>query len=60
MTGECPVTYATQGAGWNGVYTIKKTKNLEACQNRLSADTIFQGTAYKTPSVSYILFILPI
>ena len=58
MTGDCPVTYTTESAGWNGVHTIKKTKDVEACAGRLNAETVLQGTAYRTPSVSTCLYTL--
>lgn len=54
VVGECPVTYEPVGSTWSG-YTVKKTKDLLACDQPSHAKTIFQTMSYKVPSVSMFL-----
>lgn len=50
VSGNCPVRYEPLSGGW-GTRKVKKTKNLLACTDRQSGQTIFQAVQYDTASV---------
>ena len=51
VAGTCPVEYEIEGSSW-GTKTIKKTKDLLGCTERMGHFTAFQSTPYSVQSVS--------
>ncbi|XP_042895388.1 uncharacterized protein [Parasteatoda tepidariorum] len=48
ILGKCSAQYHSLGRSWQGMHTVRKTKDLSSCTERENVDTYLQGTPYAT------------